>query len=89
MPVSNLPFISKLIEHVLHALKEPLQSAFRAKHSTETALVKVQNDILCAIDEQKVVLLALLDLSAAFDTCNHQIRLTRLEKEFKYIGFGA
>ena len=90
--VSNLPFISKLIERVVseqinaftekHGLDEPLQSAFKTKQPTETALVKVQNDILCAFKEQKVVLLALLDLSAAFDTCNHRIPLTRLECEF-------
>ena len=83
--VSNLPFISKLIERVVseqidaftdqHGLNEPIQSAFKDKHSTETALVKVQNYFFCAFDEQKLVLLALLDLSAAFDTCNHHIFL--------------
>ena len=91
-PVSNLSFISKLIERVVseqinafthqYGLDEPLQSAFKANHSTETALVKVQNDILRAFDKQEVVLLALLDLSAAFDTCNHSILLSRLEREF-------
>ena len=77
-PVSNLPFVSKIIEKVvsdqinsftdLHSLNDPLQSAFKKGHSTETALVKVQNDILLFMDEQKVVLMAHLDLSAAFDT---------------------
>ena len=95
-PVSNLPFISKIIEKVvsdqinaftdLHSLDEPLQSAFKKGHSTETALVKVQNDILLCVDEQKVVLMALLDLSAAFDTCNHDILLSRLERQFHISG---
>ena len=69
-----------------HNLDEPLQSAFKKNHSTETALVKVQNDILLCIDEQKVVLMALLDLSAAFDTCNHDILLSRLESQFHITG---
>ncbi len=48
-------------------------------HSTETALVRVQNDILLAMDQRKVVMLLLLDLSAAFDTGSHDILLHRLE----------
>ena len=47
---------------------EPMQSAYKTGHSTETALPKVQNDILMAIDNQKLTALLLLDLSAAFDT---------------------
>ena len=77
-PVSNLKYISKLIERVValqlneHLMKndilEPMQSAYKTGHSTETALLKVQNDILMAIDKQKLTALLLLDLSAAFDT---------------------
>ena len=95
-PVSNLPFLSKVIEKVVcdqintftdsQGLDEPLQSAFKRCHSTETALIKVQNDILLCIDEQRVVLMALLDLSAAFDTCNHDILLSRLETQFRISG---
>ena len=48
--------------------------------------MKVQNDILLCIDEQKVVLMALLDLSAAFDTCNQHILLSRLETQFHVSG---
>ena len=88
-PVSNLQFISKLTEravcdqtaeHVSRSGLYPLlQSAYRAGHSTETALLKVQNDILLAMDRQHVTLLVLLDLSAAFDTVDHRVSLRRLE----------
>ena len=81
-PVSNLAFLSKLIERVIAAqlvehfvnnnLMDIFQSAYREAHSTETALLKVQNDILMAIDKGNVVLLVLLDLSAAFDTIDHE-----------------
>ena len=87
-PVSNLQFISKLTEravsdqtaqHVSRSGLYPLlQSAYRAGHSTETALLKVQTDILLAMDRQRVTLLVLLDLSAAFDTVDHRVLLGRL-----------
>ena len=48
------------------------------EHSTKTALVRVQNDILCAIDNNESVILLLLDLSAAFDKVDHSILLSRL-----------
>ena len=49
------------------------QSAHRRFHSTETALLRIQNDLLCAIDKQQVTALLLFDLSAAFDTIDHAI----------------
>ena len=74
-PISNLPMVSKVVEkavadqftrHILtNHLDEPFQSAYKAFHSTETALVKVQKDILQAIDQRQSVILLLLDLSAA------------------------
>ena len=47
----------------------------------ETALLKISNDILLALDKRQCVYLVLLDLSAAFDTIDHTVFLSRLEKE--------
>ena len=65
-----------------HPNQEVMQSAYRRFHSTETALVKIQNDILHAIDNHRCVFLILLDLSAAFDTVEHSILLQRLKHRF-------
>ena len=54
-------------------------------HSTETALLKVQSDILTSMDHQEIMLLVLLDLSTAFDTTDHQILLKVLENDFGII----
>ena len=82
-PVSNLSFLSKIIEKAAASqlkdhlrrndLMEPFQSAYRSGHSTETALLRVQTDIRRAIGEKKVVIMAMLDLSAAFDTVDHKL----------------
>ena len=95
-PVSNLQFIGKLIKRAVNNqlqkhitsnnLMEPMQSAYRAGHSTETALVKVKVDLLNTIDSKEVVCLVLLDLSAAFDTADHQILLDRLKNMFGFTG---
>ena len=53
-----------------------MQSAYRQHHSTDTALIKVGNDPLCSLDERNVVILVLLDMSAAFDTIDHGIMLS-------------
>ena len=62
-----------------HGLNEPLQSAYRPRHSTETALMKVQYDISRELDENRGVALVLLDLSAAFDTINTKGVVTTLQ----------
>ena len=96
-PISNLQFISKLTEravfdqlqtHMLdRALYPLLQSAYRKSHNTEKALIKVQNDILTNMDRQQVTQLVLLDLSAAFDTIDHQVLLNRLRLSFGIRGY--
>ena len=91
-PVSNLSFISKLIERVIHRqlstfveinqLLPPTQSGFRRFHSTETAVVKVYNDIVTALDAGLITALFLLDFSAAFDCVDPSILLQALELKF-------
>ena len=91
-PVSNVQYVSKLTECVVfdqthahltsHGLYPPFRSAYRKCHSTETALLKVQNDILMNLDSQRVTLLVLLDLSVAFDTVDHGVLLNRLNTSF-------
>ena len=58
------------------------QSAYRPFHRTETALLKVQSDILLNMDDQKVTLLVMIDLSAAFNTIYHSILLDTLGSDF-------
>ena len=69
----------RLNEHLINnSMFDPLQSAYRDKHSTETALIKVQNDILSALDADSSAILLMLNLPAAFDTIDHDILLSRL-----------
>ena len=69
----------RLHDHLLqHDMYKQHQSAYRKSHSTETALVRVQSDILRAMDHKKATILVLLDLSAAFDTIDHELLLERL-----------
>ena len=62
--------------------EESLQSSYKTFHDTETALVKVHNDIVSAIDNHSYIILLLLDPSAAFDTVDHKILLQRLSCRF-------
>ena len=88
-PVSNLAFLSKLIERAVaqqlishlhrNKLMDIYQSAYRQYHSTETALLRLQNDVLAELDEGNCVMLVMLDMSAAFDTIDHEILLCRLQ----------
>ena len=81
-PVSNLSFVSKIVERTVttrlnkylfdNNLDEPLQSAYKTGHSTETALLRVKNDIMLAVDRRQ----------AAFDTVDHAVLLSRLESMF-------
>ena len=88
-PVSGLNFVSKLIEKIVASqikshmqnsgFSNNLQSAYKCGNSTETALLYIQNDILSAQDRGE---LSLLDLSAAFDTIDHDLLLSRLTEWF-------
>jgi hypothetical protein len=60
-----------------NGLQDDLQSAYRSHASTETALIKVNNDILQTLDKGQYAALILLDLSAAFDTLDHDVFLKR------------
>ena len=93
-PVSNLCFIAKILEKLVlsqvssylnsHNLYNTCQSAYRPGHSTETALLKVVNDLILSLNKGNISVLALLDFSSAFDTIDHTILVHRLHTD---IGF--
>ena len=95
-PVSNLPTLGKLIEYPAVArlkqhfqsndLTETFQSAYKTSHSTETALLRVKDDVLSELDKGRAVILVLLDLSSAFDTIDHDILVERMQREFGISG---
>ena len=76
-----------MVHHMTtHDLMPVFQSAYREGHSTETALIKIRNDILMNMNNQEVTLLVLLDLSDAFDTIDHTLLLRRLQSRFGFTG---
>ena len=91
-PVSNLPFISKITEKAainqlfkysdLNGTTAKHHSAYKEGHSCETALIKLTNNLLWAMENKKVTTLICLDLSAAFDTVDHDILLKVLENSY-------
>ena len=91
-PVSNLSIISKLLEKVVlkqlnehlddNGLHSPAQSGYRPFHSCETLHVKMSDDIIGEIQDNNIVILVLLDLSAAFDTIDHGVLLEKLDKDY-------
>ena len=91
-PVSNVSFASKLVERAvairLHGylssndLLPSCQSAYRKHYSTETAMLRVWSGIVMAAEQRQVTLLALLDMSAAFDCVDHDLLLQRLQLVF-------
>ena len=91
-PVLNLHSLSKIIEKIVvsrleehmyaYNLYDPLQSACRAKHATETAIIKLNNHVIEGMDEGKCTILASMDLSAAFDTVDQDILLRRLQNVY-------
>ena len=97
-PVSNLSFLSQVIEKVIsihilgHILDnnivDSFQSAYRADHSCETALLRVYNDIVTTVGKGNGPFLVLLDLSVAFDTIYHD-NLFYILKKYVEIGGSA
>ena len=91
-PIANVSFVSKVIEKIIafqmtsyletNNLLPGIQSGFRKGHSTETLLLRLLSDVYAAIDSSQVTLLALFDVSAAFDTVDHEILLKRLSVSF-------
>jgi hypothetical protein len=91
-PVSNLNFMSKVLERAVfdqlrdhsekHNLLPDTQSAYREGYSCETALVRLVNDVLMNMEMQRVTALVAIDLSAAFDTVDHDILLNVLKTKF-------
>jgi len=91
-PISNLFVLSKLLERLVaqqlvkylmdNRLLPDLQSAYWASHSTETAVLEVLSDILLALDSRNIVVLTLIDLSAAFDSVDHDTLIRRLRTSY-------
>ena len=95
-PISNLPFLSKVIEKSVHRqlenylqrqnLHAEFQSGYKSHHSCETATLAIYNDLLCITDSKSKIILLLLDLSAAFDTVNHSLLLQKLRNSYGLSG---
>jgi hypothetical protein len=95
-PVSNLNNISKILERIFltrlqpditsSANFNPLQSAYRKHHSTETALLNTLDHIYSSADRSQPTVLVALDLSAAFDTIDHNTLLSRLYSDYGVTG---
>ena len=91
-PVSNLFFLSKVIEQCMllqvsthcnqYGLQPDYQSPYRAHHSYKMAIIHLSNDILWAMEKQSITSLVAIDLSAAFDTVDHDILLEILNNKF-------
>ena len=93
-PINNVNFLSKVLEKIAvnqlmkhcDSLMLDYQSAYRKFYSCETVLVKLVNDILWAMEHQKILSLVCIDLSAAFDTVDHEILEQVLKNEYRING---
>ena len=96
LPISNLTFFSKCIDKVIlnqlwnhfkiNKLIPNYQSAYRANHSTETAILNICDNILQKMENNRNTTIVALELSAAFDTVNHKILLEVLNKYYRIQG---
>ena len=77
------PVLCQLQDHLKsNDLYSPFQSACWTGHSTETVLTRVTIDLLAEMDDRKISVVTLLDLSAAFNTTDHEVLLARLHSYF-------
>ena len=93
-PVSNLCFIAKILEKLVlsqvfaylnsHNIYNTYQSVYRPGHSTETAHLKVVNDLFLSLNKGNISVLALLDISSEFDTIDHPILVHRLHTDLGF-----
>ena len=91
-PVSNIPFLSRVLEKIVLAryndhcdrynLIPSFQSAYRPKHSCETSMVKLVNDLLWSMERKEATAVAVIDLSATFDMVDHNILIDLLHETF-------
>ena len=92
-PIALLCFLSKVLDKIAYDqiteylnssnLLDPLQAKFRRHHSTQTALLKLTDDMRMAIDKKKVTLLLLFDFSKVFDT----VSPSKLLRKLRQLGF--
>ena len=80
--IERVVFTQLQAHQVKYGLKDQFQSAYVSDHSTETALLRVHDDICRAVDTKGAAILVLLDLSAAFDTIDFRILLSRLREYY-------
>ena len=95
-PVNNLVFFSKLIERVVsrrlnshlktNGLQNDKQFAYKKHHNTETMMVGLVDEALEGFEEGRCTVIVFLDLSAAFDTIDHEKLLTLLSEEIGISG---
>lgn len=91
-PVSNLMFLSKIVEKCMlsqlsnhydqYNLLPDYQSAYRSGFSCETSLLRLTDDILWNMEQMNIMAVTICDLSAAFDTVDHDVLKTVLQKKF-------
>ena len=93
-PVSDLYFISKILEKLVlsqvysylnhHNIYNTFQSAYHPDHSTKTAILKAVNDLFLSLNKRNISVLALHDVSSAFDTIDRSILVHRLHTDFAF-----
>ena len=91
-PVSNVSLFAKVLERIVvdqlqthldrYNLTETVQSAYKKKHSCDSGLLRIQNDVTSSLAKNKCVMLGLTDLLPAFDTIDHSKLIHLLQYEY-------